>query len=120
MWKPTVKQPGKGEKPRKCGPLEEVEAALCHWSAIWKVDQKEQLEERPWDQARESDLAPISVEEVEKAALAFKETTWLGSDDFHPRWVARLSLAGKQAITDMLNAAERSKVWPAHSSTLMV
>jgi hypothetical protein len=120
VWKPTVKQPGKGQKPGRCGPLEEVEAALCHWSAIWKVDQIEQLEERPWDQAGESDLAPITVEEVERAALAFKETTGMGSDDFHPRWVVRLSLAGKQAITDMLNAAERSRVWPAHSSTLMV
>ena len=58
--------------------------------------------------------------QVEKAALAFKETTGMGSDDLHPRWVARLSMAGKQAITDMLNAAERSRVWPAHSSTLMV
>ena len=84
------------------------------------VGQKDQLEERPWDAVGESDLAPISVEEVEKAALAFKETTGMGSDDFHPRWVARLSMEGKQAITDMLHAVERSRIWPTHSSTLMV
>ena len=100
--------------------MEEVEAALGHWASIWKVGQKEQLEERPWDAVGETDIPPITVEELEKAALAFKVSTGMGSDDFHPRWVVRLSLAGKQAFTDMLNAVERSRIWPTHSSTSMV
>ena len=100
--------------------MEEVEAALGHWAGIWKVGQTEKLEERPWEAVGESAIQPITVEEVEKAALAFKESTGMGSDDFHPRWVARLSMEGKQAFTDMLNAVERSRIWPTHSSTLMV
>ena len=91
MWKPLVRQEaGKGPA-KKCGPMAEVEEALHEWAKIWKVDQEVQKVDRPWEKEGQVELEPLTGSEVGQAALAFKESTGIGSDDLHPRVVARLT-----------------------------
>ena len=120
VWKALVRQEaGKGPA-KKRGPVAEVEEALREWAKIWKVDQEVQKVDRPWEKEGQVELEPLTGSEVGQAALAFKESTGIGSDDIHPRAVARLTEEGKETVAVFLTSAERSRVWPKQAATLLV
>ena len=81
------------------------------WAAVWQVDQQQ---EALWMRAGlQADLGPIGVDKLRQICAAFKPTTGLGVDGWHPRHWSWLSNQALETLECMFRLSEAKGRWPS-------
>ena len=100
-------------------PLQRVEAKRADWAEVWLVGHPIQTDTpRPWESAPLEELPPLQLDAFEVAFRQFKVNTGVGCNLLHPKDPLPLGPGAKTVILRFLEAIERSRTWPDHSSVL--
>ena len=82
----------------------------------WRDYGSDLLNKFPWLTV----LEPIRGRDLAVHGKTFRETTGIGSDDFHPRWFGWLPTELLDNFAKLLNNAERHGVWPEQLYSILV
>ena len=95
---------------------------LQDWNSLWTQPQHataKQLWKVPKQHAmrstREQELAPSTIEDLERGLKMLKTSTAVGIDQWSPGQLRLLSPEAKKALLCILQDVEASKAWPGYT-----
>jgi hypothetical protein len=99
-----------------------MEAKAAPWRAMWcptgpdvegrKASLLAQVRDAIADLNESDDLAPITVEDVDRGLRSLKPTTGVGMEGCGPREWLRLPYVARAELAAILNMVERRAAWP--------